>query len=558
MAERSSTSAKRPRLLRRKFNNSSSGAHLVAPFLCPRRLAWLRWGIFTARRPRREPFSRCSHGSREAADLLLIAGDLTDYGLPEEAQRARARAERRCAFRSSRCWATTTSSRARTTRSVRSSTDAGVVVLDGDACEIRGVGIAGVKGFGGGFGKRALGPWGETDHQAVRPRGGGRSAEARGGARAAAHRRHSSRCCTTRPIQQTVEGEPLEIYPFLGSSRLEEPIGRYPVSLVLHGHAHRGQPEGRDEERRAGLQRVDAAAHAHVSRSSRRSASSNVPVGATPQTATDSGRHCRREDDRESPDAYSGHHGTAPRESLSPRRLLHRRADAALERAGIPVSGRRRVRVLALHAVPRDTKDIDIFVQPRRLPARARAVRRASAIETELPFPHWLGQGPLRRALHRRDLQLRQRRRARGRSVVRARRRRANVLGVPVRLCPAEEMIWSKAFIQERERFDGADVLHLLRELGPSLDWPRLLHAVRRLLARAAQPPDPLRLRLSRRAAADSGLGDGGADARGCADEPSRTCRTTSATARCCRASSIWTTSSTGATATRASSRRVP
>ena len=46
------------------------------------------------------------------------------------------------------------------------------------------------------------------------------------------------------PIQQTVEGEPLEIYPFLGSSRLEEPLGRYPVSLVFHGHAHRGQPQG--------------------------------------------------------------------------------------------------------------------------------------------------------------------------------------------------------------------------------------------------------------------------------------------------------------------------
>src|SRR5207244_8100644 len=46
------------------------------------------------------------------------------------------------------------------------------------------------------------------------------------------------------PVQTTVEGEPLEIYPFLGSSRLEEPISRYPVSLVLHGHAHRGQLEG--------------------------------------------------------------------------------------------------------------------------------------------------------------------------------------------------------------------------------------------------------------------------------------------------------------------------
>jgi hypothetical protein len=46
------------------------------------------------------------------------------------------------------------------------------------------------------------------------------------------------------PVQKTVDGEPLEIYPFLGSSRLEEPIGRYPVSMVLHGHAHRGQLEG--------------------------------------------------------------------------------------------------------------------------------------------------------------------------------------------------------------------------------------------------------------------------------------------------------------------------
>jgi hypothetical protein len=46
------------------------------------------------------------------------------------------------------------------------------------------------------------------------------------------------------PIQQTVEGEPLEIYPFVGSSRLADPIDRFPVSLVVHGHAHRGQLEG--------------------------------------------------------------------------------------------------------------------------------------------------------------------------------------------------------------------------------------------------------------------------------------------------------------------------
>jgi hypothetical protein len=49
------------------------------------------------------------------------------------------------------------------------------------------------------------------------------------------------------------------------------------------------------------------------------------------------------------------------------------------------------------------------------------------------------------------------------------------ILGVPLRLCPAEEMIWSKAFVQERERFDGADILHLIRQRGSHLDWHRLL-----------------------------------------------------------------------------------
>jgi hypothetical protein len=49
------------------------------------------------------------------------------------------------------------------------------------------------------------------------------------------------------------------------------------------------------------------------------------------------------------------------------------------------------------------------------------------------------------------------------------------VVGVPVRLCPAEEMIWQKAFIMERERFDGADINHLLWARGPGLDWPRLV-----------------------------------------------------------------------------------
>jgi hypothetical protein len=51
----------------------------------------------------------------------------------------------------------------------------------------------------------------------------------------------------------------------------------------------------------------------------------------------------------------------------------------------------------------------------------------------------------------------------------------AEVLGRTLRICPAEEMIWQKAYIMERERFDGADVLHLLRMCAPQLDWKRLV-----------------------------------------------------------------------------------
>jgi Icc-related predicted phosphoesterase len=117
-------------------------------------------------------------------------------------------------------------------------------VLDGDTCEIQGVGFAGVKGFAGGFGRRALGPWGEPIikqfvHEAVN--------EALKLESALARLRTDKKIVILHyaPIEATVEGEPREIYPYLGCSRLEEPLGRYSVTAVLHGHAHNGAPEGR-------------------------------------------------------------------------------------------------------------------------------------------------------------------------------------------------------------------------------------------------------------------------------------------------------------------------
>ena len=179
----------------------------------------------------------------DTADLLLLAGDLTDYGLPDEARvLARELASLRIPAAAVLGNHDVESDKQDEIRQII--TDAGVTVLDGDACELRGIGIAGVKGFGGGFGQRALGPWGEAIikqfvHEAVNEALKLEAALARLRTPQLVALMHYA------PVVGTVEGEPLEIYPFVGSSRLEEPLGRYPVSLVIHGHAHRGQLEGK-------------------------------------------------------------------------------------------------------------------------------------------------------------------------------------------------------------------------------------------------------------------------------------------------------------------------
>ena len=123
--------------------------------------------------------------------------------------------------------------------------------------------------------------------------------------------------------------------------------------------------------------------------------------------------------------------------------------------------------------VRRDTKDIDVFVK-REDCARVLEAFERLGYSTELPFPHWLGK--IHDGSYFMDVIF-----SSGNGVARVddlwfdHSVKTNLLGLIVKLTPVEEMLWSKAFIQERERFDGADVLHLLRETGPSLDWPRLL-----------------------------------------------------------------------------------
>jgi Icc-related predicted phosphoesterase len=180
----------------------------------------------------------------EVADILVLCGDLTDYGVVEE---ARALAREITSTVKIPCVAVLgnhdyESGQQDDIKKVL--IDAGVVPLDGDTTEVHGIGFAGVKGFAGGFGRRALGPWGETIikqfvHEAIQ--------EALKLESALARLRNDRLIALLHyaPIQETVEGEPREIYPFLGCSRLEEPLTRFPVSAVFHGHAHHGRPEGR-------------------------------------------------------------------------------------------------------------------------------------------------------------------------------------------------------------------------------------------------------------------------------------------------------------------------
>jgi Icc-related predicted phosphoesterase len=178
-----------------------------------------------------------------SADALVLCGDLTDYGLPEEAKILAAElAAARVpiiAVLGNHDFESGQQDEVK-----RILCDTGVTILDGDATEIDGVGFAGVKGFGGGFGQRALEPWGEPTIKRFVQEALDEALKLESGlARLRTERRvvvlHYS------PIQATVEGEPPEIFPFVGSSRLEDPLTHFPVTLVLHGHAHHGSPEGR-------------------------------------------------------------------------------------------------------------------------------------------------------------------------------------------------------------------------------------------------------------------------------------------------------------------------
>lgn len=179
----------------------------------------------------------------ENADVLALCGDLTDRGLADEARILATELQAvkipKIAVLGNHDFE---SDAAGDVTEILAG--AHVTVLDGTAIEIGGIGFAGAKGFAGGFGELALQAWGEVAtkifvREAVEETLKLESALAR--------LRTPGRVVLLHyaPVVDTVDGEPREIFPFLGSSRLEEPLNRYAASVVFHGHAHRGQPEGK-------------------------------------------------------------------------------------------------------------------------------------------------------------------------------------------------------------------------------------------------------------------------------------------------------------------------
>ena len=180
---------------------------------------------------------------RDDADLLIVAGDLTNYGRPAEMEPL-LNTLVRLRIPTVAVLGNHDYESEQPAELMRMMTAEGIKVLDGSAYERDGVGFAGTKGFVGGFGRGALTAFGEPEIKTfVRAS----IDEALKLERAMAQLRTTKRVVVLHyaPIAATAEGEAPEIFPFLGSSRLAEVIDRHGADLVVHGHAHNGKLSGR-------------------------------------------------------------------------------------------------------------------------------------------------------------------------------------------------------------------------------------------------------------------------------------------------------------------------
>ena len=195
--------------------------------------------------PRGGDLARRLAGVAEHADVLLLCGDLTDTGDPHEA-RALARELLPISIPMVAVLGNHDHERGAEAELVAIFGDAGVRILDGDAIAIGELGIAGVKGFGGGFGRRRVAAFGEPATKAWVEEGR-READKLEAALGQLETPHRIALLHYSPILGTVAGEAPEIIPFLGSSDLAEAAERAGAEAIFHGHCHFGKPHAKTE-----------------------------------------------------------------------------------------------------------------------------------------------------------------------------------------------------------------------------------------------------------------------------------------------------------------------
>src|SRR5215475_6249187 len=179
---------------------------------------------------------------RDDADVLVLAGDLTNYGQPDEMEPL-LNALVRLRIPTIAVLGNHDFESGREAELMRMMTAEGIKVLDGSAYERDGVGFAGTKGFVGGFGRGVLTAFGEPEIKAFVHASIEESLKLE---RGLSQLRTPKRVVVLHysPIAATVQGENPEIFAFLGTSRLAEVIDRHGADLVVHGHAHHGTLEG--------------------------------------------------------------------------------------------------------------------------------------------------------------------------------------------------------------------------------------------------------------------------------------------------------------------------
>jgi len=177
------------------------------------------------------------------ADVLILCGDLTDYGLPEEAH-ILAKELSVLKIPMLAVLGNHDYESGQSAKVTEILCEAGVKVLRRRSAVIHGLGFAGAKGFCGGFGRGTLGPWGESSVKLFVKRRSTRRSSSSPRSRGSGTEKRVA-ILHYAPIRDTVDGEPLEIFPIPRVLPSEEPLERYPVTVVFHGHAHRGALEGK-------------------------------------------------------------------------------------------------------------------------------------------------------------------------------------------------------------------------------------------------------------------------------------------------------------------------